>query len=56
LLDDKIKEAIVAELTRQSADCPSTIKTSSNEGFYVEGRIDLDALAAAIAGSVAGGP
>jgi hypothetical protein len=56
MLEEQIVEAIKAELERQSADKPSELSIESTSGFRVNGSIDLDALAMAIAGSVAGGP
>jgi hypothetical protein len=57
MLEEKIKEAIVIELTRQAEKQPDTIRVSASETrLNVDGDIDLDALAMAIVGSVAGGP
>lgn len=52
----QIVEAIKTELERQAADKPSDLSVDTANGFRVNGSIDLDALAMAIAGSVAGGP
>ena len=57
VLDDKIKEAIVAELKRQAEERPAALKVSGSvERLTVDGEIDLDALAMVVVGSVAGGP
>jgi hypothetical protein len=56
MLEEKLKEAIVAELKRQAANDPQSLRIKSSDGLVVEGKIDLDDLAMAIAGAVAGGP
>ena len=57
VLDDKIKEAIVADLIRQADERPAALKVSGSvERLTVDGEIDLDALAMVVVGSVAGGP
>lgn len=55
MLEEKLKEAIVAELKRQAADNPQSLRIESSEKLVVNGQIDLDALVMVIAGSVAGG-
>ena len=55
MLEEKLKEAIVAELKRQAANDPQLLRIES-DGLVVEGKIDLDDLAMVIAGAVAGGP
>jgi hypothetical protein len=56
MLEEQIVEAIKIELQRQAADKPATLSVVTTKGFSVNGTIDLEALAMAIAGSVAGGP
>lgn len=56
VLEEQIVEAIKSELQRQASDRPSDLSVDITEGFRVNGVIDLDALAMAVAGSVAGGP
>ncbi len=56
MLEEKLKEAIVAELKRQAADRPQALKVTSSPELVVNGEVDLDALAMVVAGSVAGGP
>ncbi|MFG3591393.1 hypothetical protein [Bradyrhizobium sp. RDI18] len=56
MLEEKLKEAIVAELKRQAANDPRTLSIDDSEGLVVKGRIDLDDLTMVIAGAVAGGP
>ena len=56
VLEEKIVEAIELELKRHAASRPRTLTINTTNGFQVSGAIDLDALAMAVAGSVAGGP
>jgi hypothetical protein len=56
MLEEKLKEAIVAELKLQAANDPQSLSIESSDGLAVEGKIDLDDLAMVIAGAVAGGP
>ena len=56
MLEEKLKEAIVAELKRQAANDQQLLRIESSDGLVVEGKIDLDDLAMVIAGAVAGGP
>jgi hypothetical protein len=56
MLEEKLKEAIVAELKRQAANDPHSLSVESSDDLIVEGKIDLDDLAMVIAGAVAGGP
>jgi len=55
-LNEKLKEAIVGELKRQAADRPQSLMVNDSQDLVVNGKIDLDALIMAVAGSVAGGP
>jgi hypothetical protein len=56
VLEEKLKEAIVAELKRQAANDPRSLSVEQSDGLVVKGRIDLDDLTMVIAGAVAGGP
>ncbi|WP_197423121.1 hypothetical protein [Bradyrhizobium valentinum] len=56
MLEEKLKEAIVAELKRQAANDPQSLSIEDSEDLVVNGKIDLDDLAMVIAGAVAGGP
>lgn len=56
MLEEKLKQAIVAELERQAADRPQALKVESSPQLVVNGTVDLDALAMVVAGSMAGGP
>ena len=54
--EEKLKEAIVAELKRQAANDPQLLSIDNADDLVVKGKIDLDDLAMVIAGAVAGGP
>lgn len=55
--EDQVREAIIAELGRQAEASPSTLQVETEDDrMIVNGEIDLDALAMAIIGSMAGGP
>jgi len=56
MLEEKLKDAIVAELKRQAANEPQSLSVESSDGLVVNGKIDLDDLAMVVAGAVAGGP
>lgn len=57
MLEDEIEAAIEAELERQADERRGELQVRRDErGFTVQGRIDLQALATAVAGAVAGGP
>ncbi|NOJ39304.1 hypothetical protein [Bradyrhizobium australiense] len=56
MLEEKLKEAIVAELKRQAANNPQSLSIEDSDGLVVNGKIDLDDLTMVIAGAVAGGP
>ena len=52
MLEEKLKEAIVAELKRQAANDPQSLSIDNADDLVVNGKIDL---AMVIAGAVAGG-
>ena len=56
MLEEKLKEAIVAELKRQAANDPQSLSVDNADDLVVKGKIDLDDLVMVIAGAVAGGP
>jgi hypothetical protein len=56
MLEQKLKEAIVAELKRQAANDPKSLSVKQSDDLVVNGKIDLDDLAMVIAGAMAGGP
>ena len=54
-MEEKIEQAIIAELKRQAADAGTRFEV--RDGLVeIEGGLDLTALATAIVGSIAGGP
>jgi hypothetical protein len=57
-LEEQIREAIIAELKRQSENSEGGLKVSGGEGasLMVQGPINLDELAMVVVGHVAGGP
>ncbi|MDR7039283.1 MULTISPECIES: hypothetical protein [Methylobacterium] len=57
-LQDRIRDAIVAELQRQAeaGEPAPTVDTTERGYAVIDGRIDLDALIMVIEGSLAGGP
>ena len=55
-MEEQIIDAITAELKRQAANGGVAVDEPRDGKLRVDGRIDLDALAMAVAGSVAGGP
>ncbi|NBJ09405.1 hypothetical protein [Microvirga arsenatis] len=57
-IEDQVREAIVAELKRQSeaGQRGLRVQTGEAETITVEGRINLDELTMAVVGSLAGGP
>ncbi len=57
MMEDQVREAIIAELERQANAGPDrlTVKTDSRSAF-VEGDLDLDGLAMAVVAAISGGP
>jgi hypothetical protein len=57
-MEDQVRRAVVGELTRQAEASEGALKAVCGEPgrLKVEGEVDLDALAMAVVGSVAGGP
>jgi predicted transcriptional regulator with HTH domain len=57
MLEDKVRDAIVSELQRQSDSDPSKLRIEVNQDrATANGEIDLIALATAVVGAVAGAP
>ncbi|CDX27211.1 hypothetical protein P9273_10680 [Mesorhizobium sp. WSM4935] len=57
MMEEKVREAIVSELERQSESDPSRLRIELDEDRLIaNGDIDLLALATAIVGAVAGAP
>jgi hypothetical protein len=50
MLEEKLKEAIIAELKRQAANDPQSLSIESSDGLVVKGKIDLDDLTMVIVG------
>jgi len=57
-LEDRIREAIVAELKRQSEGGGRKLKIEASDQtmLVVEGPVNLDELSMVIVGALAGGP
>jgi hypothetical protein len=56
MLEERLKEAIVSELKRQAANSPRSLQVDDSKELVVKGKINIDELVVAIAGSLAGGP
>ena len=54
-MEELVRDAIVAELKRQS-DGGLRVGSEGEGAVDVQGRVDLEALAMAVVGAVAGGP
>jgi hypothetical protein len=57
-IEDQVREAIVAELKRQSEGGEQGLKVNEGDAemITIEGRVNLDELTMAVVGSLAGGP
>jgi len=57
-IEDQVREAIIAELKRQSEAGQQglRVKPSDAETITIEGCVNLDELTMAVVGSLAGGP
>lgn len=57
MIEDSVRDAIIAELQRQAEQSPDalTVKTGEDR-VTIDGEVDLDELVMAILGAVAGGP
>ena len=57
-IEDQVREAIVAELKRQSevGQQGLRVRTGDAETITIEGQVNLDELTMAVVGSLAGGP
>jgi hypothetical protein len=57
MMEEKVREAIIAELQRQAEANGARLRIAvKDELLTVNGDIDLDALAMAVVGAVSGGP
>jgi hypothetical protein len=55
-MEDKVRNAIMEELRRQSAEGTGLEVSTDDDRLVVNGPVDLDALVMVVIGSVAGGP
>ena len=55
-MEEQVRDAIVAELKRQADAGGLTVRPEGEGAATVDGRVDLEALAMAVVGAVAGGP
>jgi len=57
-MEDQVREAVVGEITRQAEASDGALKADCAQPgrLKIDGEVDLDALAMAVVGSVAGGP
>ena len=56
-MEASVGDAIVAELERQAEAGEGALRVRRDDGgLVIEGRVDLEALAMAVVGAVAGGP
>ena len=57
-IEDQVREAIIAELRRQSeaGEQGLRVRTGEAETITIEGQVNLDELTMAVVGSLAGGP
>jgi hypothetical protein len=57
-IENQVREAIVAELKRQSEAGEQGLRVNAGEAetITIEGRVNLDELTMAVVGSLAGGP
>jgi len=57
-MEDQVREAVVGEIARQAEASDGALKADCGQPgrLRIEGEVDLDALAMAVVGSVAGGP
>lgn len=57
-MEAQVREALAAEIKRQAAnpECGLKVEDAGEGRLRLEGRLDLEAVAMAVVGSVAGGP
>ena len=57
-IEDQVREAIIAELKRQSEAGEKGLRVTTGEAemIAIEGQVNLDELTMAVVGSLAGGP
>ena len=55
-MEEQVRDAIVAELKRQSDGGELSVRDEGEGAVRLEGTVDMEALAMAVVGAVAGGP
>ncbi|MBW3559588.1 MAG: hypothetical protein KY449_07450 [Proteobacteria bacterium] len=55
-MEAQVREAILDELTRQAETGGLTVEPDDEGAVTLNGRVDLETLAMAVVGAVAGGP
>ena len=56
-MEERVRDVLVAELERQAEESAGALTVSRDaEALVVNGRMDLETLAMAIVGALAGGP
>lgn len=55
-MEEQVRDAILAELTRQAEEGGARLTPDGDGAVVLNGRVDLEALAMAVVGRVAGGP
>ncbi len=55
-MEAQVREAILDELTRQAEAGGLTVQPEDEGAVTLNGRVDLETLAMAVVGAVAGGP
>ena len=57
-IEDQVREAIIAELKRQSeaSEQGLSVRTGEADTITIEGQVNLDELTMAVVGSLTGGP
>lgn len=57
MIEDAVRDAIVAELERQAADRPQELRVNRDDSSLgVDGSVNLEELVMAVVGALAGGP
>lgn len=55
-MEEKVRNAIIEELTRQAAETSDLKLRVEEPGVIIHGPVDLDALVMVVLGAMAGGP
>ena len=57
MIEDAVRDAIVAELERQAAERPQELRVNRDDSSLgVDGSVNLEELVMAVVGALAGGP